>query len=178
MAVAAAIAVGRGDRRGAERAAVIAALEREHQALAARGVAHELERILDRLRAADVEMHAALVARTSRSASCAIIAASSIFSRCRYWLATCGSVSIWRLSASLRRRLRVAEIDRRVPHLQVEKRRAGGVVQIAAFAALEDLRRLGVVDGVAERAVARLEPSSSASSSRRRRTALRPARRA
>ena len=62
MAVAAAIAVGRGDRRGAERAAVIAALEGEHQALAARGVAHELEAVLDRLGAADVEMDAALLA--------------------------------------------------------------------------------------------------------------------
>src|SRR5262249_38484025 len=60
MAVAPAIAIGRGDRRGAERAAVIAALEGEHQALAVRGVAHELERILDRLRAADVEVHPAL----------------------------------------------------------------------------------------------------------------------
>ena len=50
VAVAAAIAVGRGDRRRAERAAVIAALEGEHQALAVRRVAHELERVLDRLR--------------------------------------------------------------------------------------------------------------------------------
>ncbi len=51
----------------------------------------------------------------------------------------------------------VAEVDRRVPHLQVEERRAGGVVQIAALAALEDLRRIGVVDRIAERAVARFQ---------------------
>src|SRR5678815_1924140 len=42
MSVAAPVAVRRGDRRGTERAAVIAALEREHQALAAACVAHEL----------------------------------------------------------------------------------------------------------------------------------------
>jgi hypothetical protein len=53
-------------------------------------------------------------------------------------------------------RIRVAEIDRRIPHLQIEKRRAGGIVKIAAFAAVEDLRRFLVVDRVAERAVRRL----------------------
>src|SRR6185312_16624953 len=62
MPVAAAIAVRRRDRRCAERAPVIAALEREHQAFSARGIAHDLERILDRLRAADVEVHAAVAA--------------------------------------------------------------------------------------------------------------------
>src|SRR5262249_46266724 len=70
MTVAPAIAVGRGDRRGAERAAVIAALEGEHQALAVRGVAHELERVLDRLGAADVEMHAALEAEFLLGIAC------------------------------------------------------------------------------------------------------------
>lgn len=33
------------------------------------------------------------------------MAASSIFSLCRYWEATCGSVSIWRFRASFRRGL-------------------------------------------------------------------------
>src|SRR5262249_39614551 len=60
VAVAAAVAVGRGDGRGAQGAAVIAALEREHQALALLVVAHELQAVLDRLAAADVEVHAAL----------------------------------------------------------------------------------------------------------------------
>src|SRR5262249_34464230 len=60
MTVTATITVGRGDRRGAKRAAVIAAFEGEHQALAVRRIAHELERILDRLRSADVEVDAAL----------------------------------------------------------------------------------------------------------------------
>src|SRR5262249_14236579 len=56
--VAAAVAVARRDRRRAERAAVVAALEREHQAAAAARVAHELQRVLDRLAAAHVEVHA------------------------------------------------------------------------------------------------------------------------
>src|SRR6185312_6032570 len=60
LAEAAAVAIRRGDRGGAERAAVIAALESEHQALAALGVAHQLEAVLDRLGAADVEVDAPL----------------------------------------------------------------------------------------------------------------------
>src|SRR6185369_9521713 len=60
VAEAAAVAVAGRDRRGAERAPVIAALEGEHQALAAAVIAHQLQRILDRLRAADVEMHTPL----------------------------------------------------------------------------------------------------------------------
>src|SRR5205807_1186759 len=43
------VSIGRGDGRGTERATVIAAFEGEHQALAAGGVAHELERVLHRL---------------------------------------------------------------------------------------------------------------------------------
>src|SRR5258708_21043134 len=60
MAVAPPVAVARRDGRGAERAAVTPAFEGEHQALAAGGVSDELQRILDRLRAADVEMDPAL----------------------------------------------------------------------------------------------------------------------
>src|SRR5262249_27677964 len=62
MAEASAVAIGRGDRRGPERAAAIAALEGEHQAAAIAGVANQLERVLDGLRSADIEMHAALAA--------------------------------------------------------------------------------------------------------------------
>ena len=142
VAVAAAIAVGRGDRRGAERAAVIAALEGEHQALAVRGVAHELQAVLDRLAAADVEMHAALRAELLLGVLGDACAASSIFSRCRYWLATCGSRSSWRRTRVVQARVAVAEIDGRVPHLQVEVRRALRVVEERALAALEDLRRI------------------------------------
>src|SRR5207244_3353125 len=60
VAVAAPVAVARGDRGGAERAAVIAALEREVQTLTVARVAHQLQRVLHGLRAADVEVHAAL----------------------------------------------------------------------------------------------------------------------
>src|SRR3989475_354340 len=48
----------------------------------------------------------------------------------------------------------VAEVAGRVPHLQVEVGHARTVEHIAAFATLEDLRRVDVVDGVAEGAVA------------------------
>ena len=47
----------------------------------------------------------------------------------------------------------VAEVDRRIPHLQVEILLALGVVQIGAFAALENGRHIEIVDGVAEGAI-------------------------
>ena len=119
MAVAAAVAVGRGDRRGAERAAVIAALEGEHQALAVLEIADDLEAVLDRLAAADVEVHAALLAE--------------------FLLGIAGDdrreldlLAVQILRGDLRQRVElafhgvgealvlVAEVDRRVPHLQVE----------------------------------------------------------
>src|SRR3990170_4779470 len=50
----------------------------------------------------------------------------------------------------------VAEIDRGVPHLQVEVGAAGGVVEEAALAALKNFRR-GIVHGVAVRAIEGLE---------------------
>ena len=157
MAVAPAIAVGRGDGRGAERAAVIAALEGEHQALAVLGIAHELEAVLDRLAAADIEVDAALRGRTSARRPWPSMAASSIFSRCRYWLATCGSRSSWRRTAVVEALVAVAEIDGRIPHLQVEVRAPLRVEEERALAALEDLGRIGVVHGVAVRAVPGLE---------------------
>ena len=60
-------------------------------------------------------------------------------------------------------RIGIAEVDRRIPHLQVEVRHAGGVEEVAALAAREDLRRLDVVDGVAERAIAASSARSCAS---------------
>src|SRR6185295_2205523 len=62
VAVAAPVAVGRGDGRCAEGAAVVAALEGKHQTLAVLEVAHELQAVFDRLTAADVEMDATLAA--------------------------------------------------------------------------------------------------------------------
>src|SRR5207302_854739 len=59
VTVAAPVAVAGGDGGGAEGAAVIAAHEREIEILACR-VADELQRILHRLRAAHVEVHAPL----------------------------------------------------------------------------------------------------------------------
>src|SRR5439155_7355395 len=59
MAVAPPVAIARSDGRRSERSPVIAAHESEHQVLAGR-VAHDLERVLDGLRAAHVELHAPL----------------------------------------------------------------------------------------------------------------------
>ena len=91
------------------------------------------------------------------SAALASMAASSIFSRCRYWLATCGSRSSWRCAASFSRSVAVAEVDGRIPHLQVEVGASLHVVEERALAAVEDLGRIGVVHGVAVRAVDLLE---------------------
>ena len=61
MAVATAIAIAGGNRRCAQRTAVIPAFEGEHQALAVTMVAYELQRVLDGLGAADVEVNAPLM---------------------------------------------------------------------------------------------------------------------
>src|SRR5581483_368995 len=62
MAVAPAVAIAGSDRRGAQRPAVIAAFKGEHQAFSPRVIAHQFERVLDRLGTAAVEMNAALQA--------------------------------------------------------------------------------------------------------------------
>ena len=54
---AAPVTVTRRNRRGPQRAPVVTAFEGEHQAFAAAGIAHQFERIFNRLRTADVEMH-------------------------------------------------------------------------------------------------------------------------
>ena len=123
VAVAAAIAVGRGDGGGAERAAVIAALEREHQALALLEVAHELEAVFHRLAAADIEVHAALLAELllgilgDQRGELDLLAVQILARHLRQpvELAPHGGVEAG---------VAVAEVDRRVPHLQVEVRRA------------------------------------------------------
>ncbi|MPM08574.1 hypothetical protein SDC9_54887 [bioreactor metagenome] len=152
VAEAAAIAVARCDRRRAQCAAVVAALEREHQALAVAGVAHHLERILDGLRAAHVEVHAALFAPLLLGVL-----------RDELRQLDLGGVQI--LTGHLRQLLElldhsvfqplvlVAEVDGRVPHLQIQIRRASVVIHVAAFAAGENLGGIDVMDGVAKRAV-------------------------
>ncbi len=152
VAEAATVAVARRDRRGAQRAAVVAAFEGEHQALAVAGVAHDLERILDRLRTADVEMHAA-------------IQTELLFRVDRDGLGQLDARLVQVLAGHLRQQVDlvfqhvvqtlvgVAEVDRRIPHLQVKERRARGIEHVAAFAAAEDLRRVNIMHGIAERAV-------------------------
>src|SRR3984893_10616063 len=156
MAVAAAITIGRSDGGGAERAAVIAALEGEHQALAVPGVADELQRIFHRLRAADVEMHAALEAEFSfgilrdRRGKLDLLAVEILACDLRQPV----DLAFQRVVETL---VGVAEIDGRVPHLKVEVLLALAVVDERAFATLEDFRYLGIVNRVAERAIFRFE---------------------
>ncbi len=118
-------------------------------------VAHQLQRIFDRLRAADVEMHATLQAELllrvdgnrlgQLDAGLMQILAGDLRQHV--------DLALQRVVEAL---VAVAEVDRRVPHLQIEERHAGGVVHPAAFAMAEDLRRIDVVNGVAKGAVLRL----------------------
>ncbi len=147
-----AVAVRRGDRRRAERAAVVAALERQHP-LPAGDLAHELQGVLDRLRAPDIELHPALHAEGALDALAD-------------QLRQLDFLPMQVLAGELRqpihlgahcpahRRVGVAQVDRGVPHLQVEVLPAVQVVEVAALASLEELRLFGVVDRVAVRAEA------------------------
>src|SRR5258706_10354465 len=113
-----AIPIGRGDRRGAERASVVAALEGEH-ALAAGRLAHQLERILDRLRAADVELYAAFQAEAALDAL-AHHPGELDFLAVQVLAGELRQLVDLRLERVVHRLVGVAEIDGRVPHLQIE----------------------------------------------------------
>jgi hypothetical protein len=138
----------------AMRAAVVAALEGEHQALAAARIAHELERVLDGLCAADVEVNA------SR-------APPLFLSILRDPLRELDLGRMEILAGDLRQRfdllqedglqpfVLVTEVHGRIPHLQVEIRCLIGIEHVAPVAPGEDLGGIHVVNGVAERAVPR-----------------------
>src|SRR6267143_2110013 len=127
MTVPSSIAIAGGNGRRPERAAMIAALKGKHQTLAAGVVSHQLERVLDGLRATDVEMHAALGAelalRVLRDAGGELHFFTVQVLRGDLGqgieLAMRGSVQAW---------IAIAKTCRRVPHLQVQKRRAFSVV--------------------------------------------------
>src|SRR5262249_6201076 len=148
MTVAAAIAVGRGDGRCAERAAVIAALEREHQALALLEVADELKAVLHCLAAADIEMHAAFLAKFllgilgNHRRKFDLLAMQVLTRNLRQTVELAAHRSV-------QARVAIAEIDGRVPHLQVEELTSLRVVDKRALAMIENLRRIRVVDGIA-----------------------------
>jgi len=156
VAVTAAVAVRRGNGRGAERAAVVATLEREHQALALLEIAHELEAVLDGLRAADIEVHAALHAELLLGVlgddrrEFDLLAVKILRGDLRQALELA-------MRGLIEARIAVAEVHGRIPHLQVQELPALGVVHERAVAAIEDLRRVGVVHRVAVRAVNVLE---------------------
>ena len=152
VAVAATVAVAGGDRRRAEGAPVVTAFEGEHQAFAVAGVTHHFQRVLDRLRAADVEVHAT-------------VEAEFLLGVHRDHFRQLDLALVQVLAGDLRQgvdllfqrvvqaRVGVAEVDRRVPHLQVEVGLVFGVPHVGAFAAAENTRRLDVVNGVAVGAV-------------------------
>ena len=106
---------------------MIAALEGEHQAFAVAGVADDLQRVLDRLGAADVEVDAALVAELGlgvlgdHRGQFDLLAVQVLRGDLRQAVQlTVGGV--------VQALVAVAEIDGRVPHLQVEEFTALGVV--------------------------------------------------
>jgi hypothetical protein len=100
---------------------VVAALEREHQALAAAGVAHQLQRVLHRLRTADVEMHAPLHAEATfdltdqRVGELDLLRVQVLARHLRQGVELA-------LDGVVDARVGVAEIDGRMPHLQIEVR--------------------------------------------------------
>ena len=152
VAVATTIAEAGGDRRGAEGAAVVTAFEGEHQAFAVAGVAHHFQGVFDRLRAADVEVHTAVEAELVlgidrdhfRQLDLAFVQVLAGDLRQRVDLLFQRVVQAW---------VGIAEVDGRVPHLQVEVGLVFGVPHIRAFAAAENTRRLDVVNGVAVGAI-------------------------
>ncbi|MNV40031.1 hypothetical protein D3C71_1316310 [compost metagenome] len=134
---------------------MVPAFEGEHEALAVAGVAYDLERILDRLGAAHIEVNAA------RAAPFLLRVLSDPLGQLDL-----GGMQI--LAGDLRQRLQlllhhgleslvlVAKVHCRVPHLQVQVGRAFGVVHVAAIAACEDLRRIYVVNRIAKGTIFRL----------------------
>ena len=128
---------------------MIAALEGEHQALAAGIVAHQLQRILDCLRAADIEMNPSLAPELAlgvlgdHGRQFHLFAVQVLRGDLRQpvELPMCGVVQAF---------VAIAEIDGGIPHLQIEKRRAGLIVDVGAFAFLEEFRFCRVVDRIAD----------------------------
>src|SRR5215475_2594740 len=156
MSVAAAIAIGRGDCRRAQRAAVIAALEGEHQRLAPARVAHELERILNRLRAADIELDATLHGPGALDPPRDAGGELDLFA---VKILACKLRQLVELDRHgvIEARIAVTEIDRGVPHLQVEIFPAFDVIEKGALATFEQLGRIGVMHRIAVRAIKRFE---------------------
>ena len=148
MAVAAAIAVGGGDGRGAQGAAVIAPLEGEHQALAAGGVADDFERVLDRLGAADVEVDPARLAELlldvagDHGRQLDLVLVQILRGDLRHGVEGLAHHGV-------QARVAIAEVGHRVPHLQIQVGRPLPVVHVGAFAAGEDRRVLHVMHRVA-----------------------------
>src|SRR5947209_572168 len=151
VAEASAVAVARSYGRRAERAPVVAAHEGEDQILARR-VAHDLEAVFNRLRAADIEVYAALQAelrlvQTRDGRRQLDLLRVQVLTR---QLRQLVYLFFQRVIQTL---IPVAETGRRVPHLQVEVRRAFAVVEVVALAAVEELWRVEVVNRVAPRTI-------------------------
>ena len=155
MSIAAAVAVAGSDGGGAERAAVIAAHESEHQILS-RVIPHDLERILDGLRTTDIEMDAPFDAE-------ALLTGAGDARRHFHLLGVQILAGELRQAVELalqgfdQPRVFVTEARGGVPHLEVEVGCSLLVVEIAAVATGKDFGRIEVVNGVAKGAVLALE---------------------
>ncbi len=127
---------------------MVPALEGEHQALALLGIADELEAVLDGLAATDIEMHAAFLAKL-------LLCVARDHRRQLDLLAM--QVLACDLGEPVELPLRrvdkagiaISEVNRRVPHLEIQILAPFAIEEERAFAAIEDLGRLHVVNGVA-----------------------------
>ncbi len=152
MAEAAAVAVAGGDARGTQGTAVVAAFKREHQAFAMGGIAHHLERVFNRLGAAHVEMHAAWHAPFLLGILRNELGQLDL-RRVQVLAGHLGQLAQLLDHLVFQALVLVAEVHGRIPHLQIQVRRAFLVIHVAALAAAEDLGGIDVVNGVAKRAV-------------------------
>ena len=131
---------------------MIPALECEHQAFAVFGIADDLQRILNCLRTADIEMHAAFGAErgfdplADSGGQFDLFAVQILAGHLRQLI----KLALDRIVQTL---VFVAEIDGRIPHLQIQKGLSLSVVHIGAFAGLENFWFVDIVDRIAMRAI-------------------------
>ena len=153
VAEPAAVAIAGCDFRCAQGASVIAAHEGHEEALAC-GIPHELHRVFDRLRAAHVELDPSLQAEGPQTFQRQLLGHQHFFFV---------EILAGELREPVQLRLQgiddalvaIAEIDRRVPHLEIEVGFLLAVVEEAAFAVLKEFRHGRIMDGVSMGAIFR-----------------------
>lgn len=121
FAVSFAISIRGCNRRSSKRAAMVAAFERQHPALAG-CLADQLEGILNSLCAANVEMHAPRLAKVALDAFDYDVGKLNLFFM-EILASQLGQLVNLFLESIVDALVGVSEIDRRIPHLQIEERR-------------------------------------------------------